>query len=172
MDIDLISFVIGTLLAIIGLIVAYYQWRETKDVERLRREQLLAQINRARYLIIPNEVIEIIVDKNDPRSEETLRQWIWSVHKGASDNYVQTVYFYLSTIGKFTFADLEQAKRAGVVTSNWEEDVWRSLIALREENRGKLPEDEFVLDRSNWMTKPTDYPKEETITAATDTTNG
>jgi protein-S-isoprenylcysteine O-methyltransferase Ste14 len=40
MSIEILSFGIGTLLAVIGLVVAYIQWKQAKDVERLRREQL------------------------------------------------------------------------------------------------------------------------------------
>jgi len=78
-------------------------------VERLRREQLLASINRAKFMIIPNAVIEKILEKGNPESGETLRQWLWSLHKGASDNYMTAVYYYLSFEDKFTYEDLESA---------------------------------------------------------------
>ena len=138
-----------TALGIAGLAVAYVQWKQTKDVDRLRREQLLASINRAKFLIIPNEVIEKILEKDSPESEETLRQWLWTLHKGASDNYVTAVYYYLSFEDRFTYKDLEYAKKAGVITTNWEENIWRSLIGLRVENRKKgVSPSDFILDRS------------------------
>lgn len=148
MTIELLSFVIGTILGIIGLAVAYIQWKQTKDVERLRREQLLVTINRAKYLIIPNDVIEKIVSDDSQESKETLRQWLWTLHKGASDNYVNSVYYYLSFEEKFTYDDLERIRKSGTITTKWEEHTWRSLIALRTENRKsgiKIPD--FELDR-------------------------
>ena len=42
MTFEFLSFFVGTALGIAGLAVAYVQWKQTKDVERLRREQLLA----------------------------------------------------------------------------------------------------------------------------------
>lgn len=149
MTFEFLSFFVGTALGIAGLAVAYVQWKQTKDVERLRREQLLASINRAKFLIIPNEVIEKILEKDSPESEETLRQWLWTLHKGASDNYVTAVYYYLSFEDRFTYKDLEYAKKAGVITTNWEENIWRSLIGLRVENRKKgVSPSDFILDRS------------------------
>ena len=149
MSFELLSFVIGTALGIIGLVIGFIQWKQTKNVEKLRREQLLATINRAKFLIIPNEVIEKILEGDNPESKETLRQWLWSLHKGASDNYVTAVYYYLSFEDKFTYEDLEYAKRAGIITTNWEENVWRSLIGLRPENRKKgVSPSDFHLDRS------------------------
>jgi hypothetical protein len=149
MTFEFLSFFVGTALGIAGLAVAYVQWKQTKDVDRLRREQLLASINRAKFLIIPNEVIEKILEKDSPESEETLRQWLWTLHKGASDNYVTAVYYYLSFEDRFTYKDLEYAKKAGVITTNWEENIWRSLIGLRVENRKKgVSPSDFILDRS------------------------
>ena len=149
MTFEFLSFFVGTALGIAGLAVAYVQWKQTKDVERLRREQLLASINRAKFLIIPNEVIEKILEKDSPESEETLRQWLWTLHKRASDNYVTAVYYYLSFEDRFTYKDLEYAKKAGVITTNWEENIWRSLIGLRVENRKKgVSPSDFILDRS------------------------
>lgn len=148
MDFDLWSFIIGTVLGVIGLVVAYIQWRQTRDVERLRREQLLASINRAKYLIIPNDVIEKIIGEESQASKETLRQWLWTIHKGASDSYVNAVYYYLSFEEKFTYDDLDKAIKAGIITTKWEKHVWRSLIGLRSENRGNtvnIPD--FELER-------------------------
>ena len=149
MTFEIWSFTIGALLGMIGLAVAYIQWKQTKDVERLRREQLLASINRAKFMIIPNAVIEKILEKGNPESGETLRQWLWSLHKGASDNYMTAVYYYLSFEDQFTYDDLEFAKKAAVITTHWEEQVWRSLIGLRAENRKKgVKPSDFILERS------------------------
>ncbi|MCB0045981.1 MAG: hypothetical protein KDD92_11155 [Caldilineaceae bacterium] len=148
MSIEILSFGIGTLLAVIGLVVAYIQWKQAKDVERLRREQLLATINRAKYLIIPNDVIEKIISSDSTESKETLRQWLWTLHKGASDNYVNAVYYYLTFEDQFTYSELDLIKKAGTITTKWEEHIWRSLIALRAENRKpgiEIPD--FELDR-------------------------
>jgi len=154
MTFELLSFIIGTILGVVGLAVAYVQWKQTKDVERLRREQLLATINRAKYLIIPNDVIEKIISDDSQESKETLRQWLWTLHKGASDNYVNAVYYYLSFEDKFTYDDLERIRKAGTITTKWEEHTWRSLIALRVENRNastKIPD--FELDRPGSVVK-------------------
>lgn len=147
MDSDTLSF-LSSVIGILGFFFGVIQWKQTKSVERLRREQLLATINRAKYLIIPNDVIEKIISNDSPESRETLRQWLWTLHKGASDNYVNAVYYYLSFEDKFTYDDLEIIRKAGTITTKWEEHTWRSLIALRSENRKagiKIPD--FELDR-------------------------
>jgi len=148
---DLFLSIIGTLL---GTLFAVLQWKKVKNVERLRREQLSASINRAKFLIIPNEVIEKIIMNDDIESKETLRQWLWSLHKGASDNYVALVNYYLSLEESFTYKDLEYLKKAGVITTNWEENVWRSQIALRPENRKKSEDiSHFKLNTENYTVK-------------------
>ena len=148
---DLFLSIIGTLL---GTLFAVLQWKKVKNVEKLRREQLSASINRAKFLIIPNEVIEKIIMNDDIESKETLRQWLWSLHKGASDNYVALVNYYLSLEESFTYKDLEYLKKAGVITTNWEENVWRSQIALRPENRKKSEDiSHFKLNTENYTVK-------------------
>jgi hypothetical protein len=148
---DLFLSIIGTLL---GTLFAVLQWKKVKNVERLRREQLSASINRAKFLIIPNEVIEKIIMNDDIESKETLRQWLWSLHKGASDNYVALVNYYLSLEESFTYKDLEYLKKAGVITTNWEENVWRSQIVFRPENRKKCEDiSYFELDTKNYTVK-------------------
>ena len=148
---DLFLSIIGTLL---GTLFAVLQWKKVKNVERLRREQLSASINRAKFLIIPNEVIEKIIMNDDIESKETLRQWLWSLHKGASDNYVALVNYYLSLEESFTYKDLEYLKKAGVITTNWEENVWRSQIVFRPENRKKSEDiSHFELDTKNYTVK-------------------
>jgi len=148
---DLFLSIIGTLL---GTLFAVLQWKKVKNVEKLRREQLSASINRAKFLIIPNEVIEKIIMNDDIESKETLRQWLWSLHKGASDNYVALVNYYLSLEESFTYKDLEYLKKAGVITTNWEENVWRSQIVFRPENRKKSEDiSHFELDTKNYTVK-------------------
>ena len=148
---DLFLSIIGTLL---GTLFAVLQWKKVKNVEKLRREQLSASINRAKFLIIPNEVIEKIIMNDDIESKETLRQWLWSLHKGASDNYVALVNYYLSLEESFTHKDLEYLKKAGVITTNWEENVWRSQIVFRPENRKKSEDiSHFELDTQNYTVK-------------------
>ncbi|HEY0076706.1 MAG TPA: hypothetical protein VGB77_21665 [Abditibacteriaceae bacterium] len=100
MTFEVFSFLVGTALGVVGLSAAYIQWRQTKNVEKLRKEQLLATINRAKHLIIPNEVIEQILSKQ-PESEETLRQWLWTRHKGAS------MYQYTSGLFDFMWSRAE-----------------------------------------------------------------
>jgi hypothetical protein len=91
---------------------------------------------------------------DDIESKETLRQWLWSLHKGASDNYVALVNYYLSLEESFTYKDLEYLKKAGVITTNWEENVWRSQIVFRPENRKKCEDiSYFELDTKNYTVK-------------------
>jgi hypothetical protein len=151
---DLFLSITGTLFGIVGTLLAFFQWKKVKNVEKLRREQLSASINRAKFLIIPNEVIEKIIMNDDIESKETLRQWLWSLHKGASDNYVALVNYYLSLEESFTYKDLEYLKKAGVITTNWEENVWRSQIVFRPENRKKSEDiSHFELDTQNYTVK-------------------
>ena len=151
---DLFLSITSTLFGIVGTLLAIFQWKKVKNVEKLRREQLSASINRAKFLIIPNEVIEKIIMNDDIESKETLRQWLWSLHKGASDNYVALVNYYLSLEKSFTYKDLEYLKKAGVITTNWEENVWRSQIALRPENRKKSEDiSHFKLNTENYTVK-------------------
>jgi hypothetical protein len=162
MSLEILAFIIGTVLGIVGLVVAYFQWKKTKDVERLRRVQLLASINQAKFLVIPNTVVEKVFQKGNPESAETLRQWLWTLHKGTSDNYVAAVYYYLSFEDKFTYDDLEFAKKAGIVSTNWEEQVWRSLIGLREENRKKrVSPSDLTLDRTKATVTLPDSEKQQ-----------
>jgi len=151
---DLFLSITSALLGIVGTLFAIVQWKKVKNVEKLRREQLSASINRAKFLIIPNEVIEKIIMNDDIESKETLRQWLWSLHKGASDNYVALVNYYLSLEESFTYKDLEYLKKAGVITTNWEENVWRSQIVFRPENRKKSEDiSYFKLDTTNYTVK-------------------
>jgi len=151
---DLFLSITSALFGIVGTLLAIFQWKKVKNVEKLRREQLSASINRAKFLIIPNEVIEKIIMNDDIESKETLRQWLWSLHKGASDNYVALVNYYLSLEESFTYKDLEYLKKAGVITTNWEENVWRSQIALRPENRKKSEDiSHFKLNTENYTVK-------------------
>ena len=151
---DLFLSITSTLFGIVGTLLAIFQWKKVKNVEKLRREQLSASINRAKFLIIPNEVIEKIIMNDDIESKETLRQWLWSLHKGASDNYVALVNYYLSLEESFTYKDLEYLKKAGVITTNWEENVWRSQIVFRPENRKKCEDiSYFELDTKNYTVK-------------------
>jgi hypothetical protein len=159
MNLQILSFSIGTALGSAGLVVAYIQWRRTKNVEKLRREQLLMAINRAKHLIMPINIIERVLLDDSIESKETLREWLWALYKGASDSYVSVVHNYLSFEGSFTFDDIKCAKKSGIITTNWEEHIWLSLVALRPENRKpgtNLPE--FNLDQREWIVH---FPRKE-----------
>jgi hypothetical protein len=76
----------------------------------------------------------VLLDAKDPRREETLRRYAWQTHSNAARLYERAVRNYLSQKETFTYADFAHIKRAGIVSGQWEERVWVSLIALRSEN--------------------------------------
>lgn len=131
MVVGIIGFVIG----LIGLTLAFLQWRRARMVERLRREQSIASIKRAKDLMIPGEVVERVIRDDGEEGRELMRRWLWTLQRGASDNYVTAVNNFLASEKRFTSQDLGRVIQAGIITKGWEEEVWRSLVALRPESR-------------------------------------
>jgi hypothetical protein len=152
MHFSTLSAVFGIVGTVVGFAISILQWRLTKDATKIRREQLVVAINRAEHLIMIDALIGKILDKDNPHREEQIRQWFWSLQKGTYDLYVGAVSHYLSLEPRFTYKDLEYARRAGLVNGNWQEHLWRSLIAVRPENKraGTAPPSFVPEDRAAW----------------------
>jgi hypothetical protein len=125
----------GLIVGVVGLVTGYLQTVRSRDGARWRKQQLLASINRASQLSIPQHIVDAIDQGDVPAAREMLRAWVYSINRSASETYADAVFSYLALEETFTYDDLERARRAGIINNRSEEQVWRALIALRDENR-------------------------------------
>ncbi|MCK4404277.1 MAG: hypothetical protein KAW02_04230 [candidate division Zixibacteria bacterium] len=77
-------------------------------------------------------------------NQGNLVRWIWIRYKGLCDLYVMMVTHFLFFEKRFTYDDLKRLVDNKVISSSWEEDIWRNLIAQRPENRNATVPDPFI----------------------------
>jgi hypothetical protein len=113
---------------VFGVAFGIYQWRRTVSIERRRREQLWASLDRSRYVIWDHVMIEAYTSK-----DQSLGRWLWQNHQAACDLYISLIEQYLSQEKEFTYKDLERLCKNGFIYWKWQETQWRYLICRRPE---------------------------------------
>ena len=118
----------------VGLIVAAYQTYRVKRITRRNREQMLMFLSRANYVSSEHQLVDEINKRLDDR---ILQRYVSAGHQAGCDLYLFLVEYYLSLEDKFTIDDLRRISNSPLITTKWQEQHWRALIALRPENRDK-----------------------------------
>jgi len=127
-----------------GLGYAAYQTYRVKRLSRRYREQLLLIIGRANYVGGEHELVDATNRQLDDR---ILERYLGGWHQAGCDLYLVLVDFYLSQEDKFSYDDLRKICNTPLITRQWQERHWRSLIALRPENRSiDAPPELFTTD--------------------------
>lgn len=123
-----------------GLVYAVYQTYRVKRLSRRYREQLLLIIGRANFVGGEHELVDAT---NRGLNDRILERYLGGWHQAGCDLYLVLVDFYLSQEDKFNYDDLRRICNTPLITRHWQERHWRSLIALRPENRSTNPPDEM-----------------------------
>ncbi len=125
--ISILSLIFG----IGGTIFALIQYRSRIRVQALLKSELSVAINRIKTMISYRKYIKKLVDNVE---KPELVRWVWEKHKGLCDLYVMMVNHCLSSERKFTYDDLKKLVDNKVISSKWEEKIWRDMISRRPEN--------------------------------------
>lgn len=154
---QILSYV-SVIIGVAGLIYAIWQRRT-----RIRMEQVLDN-----YLCrLMEQVQSIIIYRDDLRSvlsgidNPKIKEWAIENYKGCSDIYRTAVDHFLATRAHFTFKDLNHLIKAGVITTYWEEGIWRAVIGYRPENQGEEPPPYFLKDNKKRRHKYFEVKKKE-----------
>jgi len=132
-----LSFAVG----IGGIVMAIIQHRARVRLKGVHNSQLLAALNRTNMMVGLKDNIRKMIQK--VQDAETIG-WVWSKHQGICDLYVMIVSHYLSVEKTFTYGDLKTLVQNRVITSKWEERIWRNLIGQRPENRNAHVPDNYI----------------------------
>jgi len=135
---EIILTIIGTVITITSFIFGFYERTKREDTKNKRISQLWSSINRAKYAILNNKVINDFTDEKDKKNK------LWLSHQAACDLYISLVEQYLSEQKKFSYIDLENLCKNKIISTEWQEKQWRILICHRKENRDIIPPPYFI----------------------------
>ena len=145
--INIIS-VVGTIITVMSFLYGIYEKSEREKLEEKRKSQLWASLDRARYVTFDH----IILEQIDKELTHEHKHRLWLVHQAACDLYISLIEQYLSMVEKFTYKDLENLVKNGLVYWKWQERQWRILISQRNENKNNEPPEFFLTQEgSNYL---------------------
>jgi len=138
---SIVSVVIG----ISGLVYAIWERNARARLNQLLDNYIFRIMEQIQSMIVyRDDINNILKNVNDP----VIREWAIEMNKGLSDLYRTSVDHFLATRSIFTFNDLEYLVKSGVVTTYWEESVWRSCVCPRSENIKNDPPEYFLENNS------------------------
>lgn len=130
------------LVAVVSGFIAFRQTLKVKRIDNRNKEQLLLFLDRIRYLGFEHEYVDKIAEQLDNMVDV---RYLSSWHQSGCELYMEMVEYYLSLQDDFTFDDLRKMCNSTIVSYEWQEKYWRTLVQFRPENKSKeLPKELFL----------------------------
>jgi hypothetical protein len=133
-DWTLLLSILSLVIGFIGTYEAIIQHRSKLNVEKMAIQDLTTTLNRIKWLVPYKKTLDKLIVNVDCNGNKALLEWIWIQYKGLSDLYLMIVTQFLNSHKTFTHDDIKRLVDNGIITTEWEETVWRNLISERPEN--------------------------------------
>lgn len=150
------SLIVG----IVGLVLAYLQYRSRARVEDARSTVFITLVDRINRLVSSTSYIRRVLKEMD---RDEIASILWQQQKGLSSLYAHTVSLIVMHERRFTYDDLARMVTSGHVTGRWEEEIWRTAIALKPENRDRPVPDWHFPKKAKNQTKAKEVEVRETL---------
>lgn len=154
---DIITYS-GWLMTAVSLTAAYFQSKNTKKIsERTKRiserrkQGLIGIIKQLSSVTVELDLIEKSTKKF---SDAIILRHLTSAHQAGRDLYQNLVTYYLSLEDSFTYTNLRNIRQMPIISSEWQDECWRSVICMREENKNvDIPDEHYINDSKSSRTQ-------------------
>ena len=142
---NFLSIAIG----ITGVALAVYEAQSKSKLEKVLKSQIVLMLTRVRVLAPWAHSIRTDIKKYSTPANSNMNKYLWTQYQGINDLYTQMVGYYLQYESSFTYTDLKTMIDNDFINSHWQEEVWRSLMVHRPENREAPVPDYYISNFDN-----------------------